>query len=75
MSLSKTHRQNLIIFFNETNNIKSRQIKIILEIDFFASTIWKITVGGFVNQLIKKFWPKLHVMSEHSDLVLEDSLV
>ena len=25
---------------------------------FFFGTFWKITVGGFVNQLIKKFWPK-----------------
>ena len=24
----------------------------------FFSTFRKITVGGFVNQLIKKFWPK-----------------
>ena len=32
-------------------------MKIILEINFF-STLWNITVGGFVNQLIKKFWPK-----------------
>ena len=32
-------------------------IKIILEIIFF-STLRKITVGGFVNHLIKKFWPK-----------------
>ena len=24
----------------------------------FFSTFWKITVGGFLNQLIKKFWPK-----------------
>ena len=31
--------------------------KIIFEIIFFF-TFWKITVGGFVNQLIKKFWPK-----------------
>ena len=23
----------------------------------FFSTFWKITVGGFVNQLIKIFWP------------------
>ena len=30
--------------------------KKILEIIFF-STYWKITVGGFLNQLIKKFWP------------------
>ena len=34
-------------------------MKIILEIDFFfLSTLRKITVGGFVNQLIKKFWPE-----------------
>ena len=32
-------------------------MKIILEIKFFFSTLRKITVGGFVNQLIKKFWP------------------
>ena len=25
---------------------------------YFFSTFRKITVGGFVNQLIKKFWPK-----------------
>ena len=24
---------------------------------FFCSTFQKITVGGFVNQLMKKFWP------------------
>ena len=34
--------------------------KILLEIKFyFFSTLWKITVGGFVNQLIKKIWPNL----------------
>ena len=27
------------------------------ENEFFFSTFWKITVGGFINQLIKKFWP------------------
>ena len=33
-------------------------MKIILEIKFyFISTFRKSTVGGFVNQLIKKFWP------------------
>ena len=26
---------------------------------FFFSVFGKITVGGFVNQLIKKFWPKV----------------
>ena len=32
-------------------------MKIILEIKFyFISTFWKITVGGFVNQRIEKFW-------------------
>ena len=32
---------------------------IILEIKFyFFSTFMKITVEGFVNQLIQKFWPK-----------------
>ena len=32
--------------------------KIILVIKFyFFSTFRKITVGGLVNQLIKKFWP------------------
>ena len=32
--------------------------KIFLEIKFyFFPTFRKITVGGFVNQLIKKFWP------------------
>ena len=34
-------------------------IKNKLEIEFyFFSTFRKITVGGFVNQLIKKFWPE-----------------
>ena len=28
-----------------------------LEFRFFFSTFQEITVGGFVNQLIKKFWP------------------
>ena len=37
--------------------------KIILEIKFyFFSTFQKFTVGGLVNQLIKKFWPLLDVM-------------
>ena len=31
-------------------------IKIIVEINFLFS-IWNITVGGYVNQLMKKFWP------------------
>ena len=30
----------------------------------FFSTLWKITVGGFVNQLIKKFWPKLELFNK-----------
>ena len=36
------------------------KIKKIIYIRIFFSTFWKIiiTVGGFVNQLIKKFWPK-----------------
>ena len=34
------------------------KIKKKIEIKFhFFSTFQKITVGGFVNQLIKKFWP------------------
>ena len=63
MSLSKIHKQNLknILFFS-TKQIIFRvgrlNIKIILEIKFyFFYTLRKITVGGFVNQLIKKFWP------------------
>ena len=28
---------------------------------FFFSSFQKITVGGFVNQLIKKFWPYMFV--------------
>ena len=33
---------------------------LILEIKFyFFSTFRKFTVGGFVNQLIKKFWPNV----------------
>ena len=33
-------------------------MKIFLEIKFyFFPILWKITVGGFVNQLIKKFQP------------------
>ena len=38
------------VIFRVRDEIK----KIILEIIFF-STFWKITVGGFVNHLIKKF--------------------
>ena len=35
------------------------KIKKELEIIFFSfPTFRKITVGGFVNQLIEKFWPK-----------------
>ena len=30
-----------------------------LEIIILFSTFWEITVSGFVNQLMKKFWPKL----------------
>ena len=45
--------------------------KIILEIIFF-STILKITVGGFVNQLIKKLYPNeifgpLHANNKDTD--------
>ena len=43
-------------FFNKTNNIKSWRIKYknTFRIKFyFYSTLQKITVGGFVNQLIK----------------------
>ena len=38
-----------IIFIESADEIK----KLFLDINFF-STFWKITVGGFVNQLIKK---------------------
>ena len=37
--------------------------KIILETIFF-STFLTITVGRFVNQLIKKFWPYLMAMMQ-----------
>ena len=36
------------------NKIKKKFINF-----FFFCTFGKITVGGFVNQLIKKFWPKI----------------
>ena len=42
-----------MIFFNETNNTCILSLQLIV-----FSTFGKITVGGFVNQLIKKFWPK-----------------
>ena len=34
------------------------------------STFQKITVGGFVNQLIKKFWPKCY--SDFNPIFLKD---
>ena len=39
----------------------------ILEIIFF-SPFRKITVGGFVNQLIKKFWPNKHLKKLAPDM-------
>ena len=36
--------------------VSGKNIKIILKIFFFFSTLRKVTVGGFVNQLIKSFW-------------------
>ena len=64
VSLSKMHRQYLKkkYFFFSTKQLILRvggQNKIFfLEIKFyFFPTFRKITVGGFVNQLIKKFWP------------------
>ena len=55
---TQTEPQKYIIFFNETNDIKSRRIeyKNNFRNYFFLSTLSKITVGGFVN-LQKKFWP------------------
>ena len=39
-----------------------------LEIKFyFFYTLQKITVGGFVNQLIKKFWHKQHCVVHTGD--------
>ena len=60
MSLPKIHRQNLENIFFSTKQIILRvggqNIKIILEIKFyFFPTLRK----GFVNQLIKEFWPKV----------------
>ena len=62
VSLSKMHRQNLkkILFFQKNKYFLESEdkIKIFLEIKFyFFPTFRKITIGGFVNQLIKKFWP------------------
>ena len=56
------HRQNLEFFFFSTKQIILRvggqNIKINLKIKFlFFPSVRKITVGGFVNQLIKKIWP------------------
>ena len=48
MSLSKYTDRTSKIFFSTK--------QIIFRVIFF-STFRKITVGGFVNQLIKKFWP------------------
>ena len=36
----------------------------------FFSTFQKITVGGFVSQLIKKFWPKCY--SDFNPIFLKD---
>ena len=58
VSLSKIHRQNLknnIIFFKRNKEYFESADKI-KQLEFF-STFRKITVGRFVNQLIKKFWP------------------
>ena len=40
----------------------------------FFSTLQKITVGGFVNQLIKKIWPKHSKISNTSELTLTAGL-
>ena len=48
------------ITFNSVplKNTQTETQKYFLEFNFFSSTFWKITVGGFVNQLMKNFWPK-----------------
>ena len=42
------------------------------------STFWKITVGGFVNQLIKNFWPSkesLPIDGQHTFLLHSTSYI
>ena len=63
MSLSKIHRQNLknVLFFQQNKLYleSADKIKKNIEIKFyFFHTFRKIKVEGFVNQLIKKIWPK-----------------
>ena len=62
---TQTESQKNIIFFQRNKKYLESEDKIeenknnFLEIKFyFFPTFQKITVGGFVNQLIKKFWPK-----------------
>ena len=37
-------------------------------LNLFFSTSWKNTVGGFVNQLINKFWPYFDSVCLHCEL-------
>ena len=37
---------------------------------YFISTFLKITVGGFVNQLIKKIWPYTAFFARHYEALL-----
>ena len=53
---TQTEPQKYIIF--STKQIIFRVGGYKKNLEFFFSTFRKITVGGFVNQLIKKFWPK-----------------
>ena len=56
---TQTEPQKYIIFFqlNKKYLESADKIKKIFFEIILVSTFRKITVGGFVNQLIKKFWP------------------
>ena len=52
------------------------KIKQVLEIKFYSfSTFWNITVGGFVNQLIKNVWPKNNQKAHSKNMVLKQQHV
>ena len=55
---TQTEPQKYIILFNETNTCLESVDKKIENKLYFFSSFQEITVGGFVNQLIKKLWPK-----------------
>ena len=48
-----------LVFIMLACTAKKKEGSKALKMTSFFSTFRKITVGGFVNQLIKNFWPNL----------------